>query len=112
MKKLLVFLACFLGPGTAWGHPPVSLDLAYNNRYGSLTITAEHSVKDPLLHYIMEYIIEKDGQVLLRLEETRQTNKEKSVVSLSMPGIKKGTILKVTGICSQSGEKSTSIIIF
>lgn len=111
MKKLLVVLFFVLFGGTALAHPPASQEIKYNRETGVLEVATVHGVQDPKSHYIVKYIVSVDGKEVKDASLTEQTNAEKEVISIQLPGVNKGSVIAVKAECNKFGQLETSITV-
>lgn len=105
MKKLILalLLLAFL-PLAIFAHPAKKVNLSYKN--GKLTIEVIHPVSNVNNHYIDQITVNVDGKDVKTITFTKQTSAESEYLELSIPEIKKGSVVIVKTSCSKMGSKS------
>jgi hypothetical protein len=108
MKKIL-FLFAFLAatPALLLAHPPKKMQMSYED--GKLIIEAKHPVKDVEDHYIDNITIWVDDAEVKVIEPSKQTSLKAEKIEIELPGLKKGSVVKVKMSCNKFGAKSASL---
>ena len=70
MKKTLIYaitaLLILVSAGASFAHPPKNVNAVWDKASETLTVTSEHSVNDPVKHYILTLtVFEGNKQLLL-----------------------------------------------
>lgn len=111
-RKFFAVLAAFLltvGVTTpaAYAHPPQDVQLAYNIKAQTLTVTITH--KTPFaFHYINSVVIKKNGMTISTNNYDKQPDPATFSYTYQIPA-GAGDAFEVTANCSLSGNKTASL---
>ncbi|MEI7596269.1 MAG: hypothetical protein WCK02_11015 [Bacteroidota bacterium] len=111
MKNIYLSFASLFLVTMAFAHPPKSVKLIYNKSEKSMSIDAEHKVKDPKDHYIKEITVFINGVKQEGVALTSQTSVEREEYNYKIGELKSGDKIKVTATCNKFGSKSQEITI-
>ena len=108
MKKLFFTLAILaIIPMAMYAHPAKKVNLSYKN--GKLIIEVIHPVSNAESHFIDQVVVNVDGKDVKTITLTKQTSKESAYMELSIPEIKKGSVVVVKTNCNKMGKKSAKL---
>jgi len=110
MKKYIILLI-FAVVGIVMAHGASDVDLSFDEENSILTITVEHSVKDPASHYIDEIIVELNGEEIIKQSFSKQTDDNYQVVSYVIIDAKAGDEIEAITNCSKFGKKKAKITV-
>lgn len=103
---ILLFSALLLN-----AHPPKSIELSYDAETAALNVKVQHKVSDQDRHFINRISVYSGKELLAEKTYERQDTaaaQEEIFLFLDKP-LAKGTAVKVTAVCSVSGEKSADL---
>jgi hypothetical protein len=93
----------FIQAAPVSAHNPTSINLIYDFAGQDLFVEVFHSVSDTTSHRIAQVIIEKNSVEIIRRDYTRQNSTGTFEAFYVIPAVH-GDVLKVTAICSISGQ--------
>jgi len=112
MKKILLALILLAAvPVVMNANPARKVTLKYDNETEKLTITILHPVRDTVKHYISEITILVDDKEIEKKELTSQSSADTEVYEITLPGLKKGSVIEVETKCNQFGRKKGKLIV-
>ncbi|MDD4159341.1 MAG: hypothetical protein PHO18_00165 [Synergistaceae bacterium] len=115
MKKTLIYtltaLLILLSANLAFAHPPKNVTLAWDKASDTLTITADHSVNDPVKHYILTLTVFEGNKQLLLKQYNRQRDASGFSDSVILKGMKPGSSVRVQLVCNIMGSTESEIKI-
>lgn len=94
-----------------YAHAPSSVKLTYNKTDKVLNIEVVHKVSNTESHYIDIITIWVNDKEIETLKLTKQSSKEKHILTYNIGALKSGDIVKVMANCNKMGKKSKSITI-
>ena len=106
MKKIIVSALAVCIPLAAFAHPPKSVTATYDRATKSVTIIAEHQVKDVAAHYIDEIEIEVNGKNVAKAEYKVQSSLESHQAVIVIGDVAPGSKIEVDASCNKFGSKS------
>lgn len=110
MKKALLFgLALVFSAVPAFCHPPKSIDLKLTD--GTLEILIEHSVKDPVKHFIDDVTVQLNGKQVVKQAFRVQKDKVEQTAVYLLHGLVKGDKIKVSADCNKGGDLSKELLV-
>lgn len=96
--------------GTAFAHPPKSLNLSWNPN-GTLTVTVDHSVNDPQKHFINKITIYVNDKIVINKEYQAQENESGFTATFPIGTQPSGTIVKAEAFCIIMGSNTGSLTV-
>lgn len=115
MKRMMlsmIGIALTLALGrTALGHPPNSIDLAYDLVGQELVVLVQHSVNDPNDHFIKEVVVIKNGTEVARKDFTMQASHRNQTMPPFRFQAAAGDVIEVTATCNRSGKGREKITV-
>lgn len=112
-KKLprlaLLLASLFVLAGVSEAHPAKDMVLTMEN--GLLGVMASHGVSDGKEHYIRYFTVRIGGEMIYRLEASRQPDRNDAMGLFYLGTLKKGTVVDVETECSRSGTLRKSITV-
>lgn len=115
MKKTLIYaitaLLILASAGSSFAHPPKNAKAVWDKASETLTVTAEHSVNDPVKHYILTLTVFEGNKQLLLKQYDKQGDPAKFSDSVILKGLKPGSHLRVQLVCNIMGSTEFEITI-
>jgi desulfoferrodoxin (superoxide reductase-like protein) len=110
MKKLLITLciAMFL-PVLMMGHSPKKVTASLNEKTNKVRIEITHPVKNAEKHFIEAITISQGDKEIKKIPLEKQTDKEKQILEVELPGIAKGTEITIYAKCNQLGSRKATL---
>jgi len=111
MKKLFavsILLFVFL---CTFAHAPSRIDVQFDDAMQNISISVEHSVPMPAVHYIDLITIKVNGNEIIKQNFTNQLNKIEQKAVYFLPNLRDGDKISVTAYCNISGKSSVDYII-
>ena len=87
----------------AAAHPPKDVSISFNPN-GNLTVKVNHSVNDPLKHYIKKIIIYVNNNIVIQKEYSSQTDADGLTDTFSIGPQAPGANIKVEAQCVIMGS--------
>lgn len=106
LKKTAIFALGLLLPVAAFAHPPKSVTATFDRATKSVTIVAEHQVKDVAAHYIDEIEVEVNGKRVAKAEYKVQSSLESHQAVIVIGDVAPGSKIEVDASCNKFGSKS------
>lgn len=107
---LLVTLLLALSLGL-FAHPASNVTLSWDAKTSLLTVSFEHSVKNPSDHFIKGVVIKLAGKEIINQSAVVQENSTNGSYVYKLLGIKSGTVIEAVTECNKIGKKSTKLTI-
>jgi desulfoferrodoxin (superoxide reductase-like protein) len=113
MKRTLFIMIVLLNSMllTLSAHAPKKVVVEYNTETAILKVDIPHPVKNVDTHYIEKIVISVNDEEVKEIEYTSQSSLEAHTVEIEIPGIKKGSVVKVSAKCNKLGTKSGSVTV-
>lgn len=115
MKKTLIYaitaLLILVSAGSAFAHPPKNANLVWDKATKTLTVTSEHSVNDPVKHYILTLTVFEGNKQLLLKQYNRQGEPGRFSDSVILQELKPGSVVRVQLVCNIMGSTESEITI-
>lgn len=112
MKKLLIScIALFAFVAVIKADPPQKINLSYNAETKKLKVEAIHQVRNVEDHFINLISISVDGKEVKVIKPTKQNSAASELDEVSVPEIKKGSVVTVKARCSKFGTKTAELKI-
>ncbi len=111
MKTILLItllLALSLG---LFAHPASNVSLNWDAKTSLLTVSFEHSVKNPGNHFINGVVIKVAGKEIISQSALMQENSTNGSYVYKLLGIKSGTVIEAVTVCNKIGKKSAKLTI-
>ncbi len=107
---LFIFLfLCFI-PQPSYATAPKSVDLVYDAKTQTLSVTISHYTLATGSHYIESVEIKKSGTAISKTKYDSQPTKEVFTYTYKIPAAK-GDIFEVTAVCSFWGSKTATLTV-
>lgn len=111
MKKLIITTLSLFLFMSVFAHAPGSVKLSYNKADKTLTVEVIHKVSNTESHYIDIITIWVNDNEIETFKPTKQTSKEKHLLTYNIGDLKSGDVVKVMANCNKMGKKSATITI-
>lgn len=111
MKHLLISIALLALSFGAFAHPASELQASYTASTQTLKLSFEHSVKNPLDHYIQSIEIRHNGTMIISQVASAQDTASGGEYIYKIPNLKKNDKIDITLICNKSGRKTASMVL-
>jgi desulfoferrodoxin (superoxide reductase-like protein) len=109
MKKILITLCIALLPALLMGHSPKKVTASFNEKTNKVRIEVTHPVKNAEKHFIELITISQGEKEIKTIPLQKQTDKEKELLEIELPGIKKGSEITIYAKCNQLGSRRTTL---
>ena len=112
-KKILnfVLLAVLITSLKVYSHPPVKIDLNFNNEDMVLKVDVYHTVLLPGNHYIDKIEVYLNDNLIITQEFDRQLTKEVQKAGYFIFEAKKNDVIKVKASCNKHGDKTSRLVV-
>ena len=113
IKKLaaLAFIITVALAGQAAAHPPTNMRLSWDGAGHTLSVTADHRVKNVTKHYVMSMSVSgPSGQLASKRYESQATSEGFSD-KVKLDGVKPGDKLTVELVCNIMGTATKELTI-
>jgi desulfoferrodoxin (superoxide reductase-like protein) len=94
-----------------YAHPPITIQLSYDEYSKAIKIKASHPVSNPRSHYIKVIKVKIDGDLVLEHTLRMQDTDASQFVQYTLPDVKPGDQVRVEAYCSSFGRKMKEIEI-
>ena len=115
MKKTLIYaitaLLILVSAGSSFAHPPKNANAVWDKASETLTVTAEHSVNDPIKHYILTLTVFEGNKQLLLKQYDKQGDPGGFSDRVILKGLKSGSHVRVQLVCNIMGSTESEITI-
>lgn len=111
---ILFVLASFLLfaiPVVSMAHPPSGIMVDYNGETGILEVVVTHGVGDPVSHFIEEFRVFVNGDMMFTLESRMQTNSSEGKAVFLIPWLKGGEEVRIEAKCNRAGTLKKVFVI-
>lgn len=105
----IFLLLCFC-PQFSYATAPKSVDLIYDMKTQTLSVTIDHYTLAANMHHIQYVEIKKNGTLFSKNEYKSQPTDEIFTYTYVIPAAK-GDIFEVTAICNLWGQKTSTLIV-
>ncbi len=105
----IFFLLCF-SPQLSYATAPKSVDLVYDMKTQTLSVTIDHYTLAANMHYIESVEIKKNGVTVSKNEYKSQPTDELFTYTYEVPA-RKGDLFEVTATCSLWGHKTSTLTV-
>ncbi|MDP2172351.1 MAG: hypothetical protein Q8M98_10720 [Candidatus Cloacimonadaceae bacterium] len=109
MKQVLIAIAIMILVSTLPAHPAGSVTARFDATTKLLSISFDHSVKDPTDHFIKSIIVKVGGSIMITQNLNIQENAAGGSFSYKLLNLKKGDVIEVITECNKSGKKFTKL---
>ena len=110
MRKILA-IAFLAIASAALAHPASGIELEFDAGDHLLTVTIEHSVKDPAKHHIDEVAVSLNGDEIITQKCKTQTDGDYLVVQYIIPDAKVGDEIEVMANCNKFGKEKEELTV-
>jgi hypothetical protein len=104
----IFFFLCFI-PQPSYATAPKSVDLVYDAKTQTLSVTISHYTLAAGSHYIESVEIKKNGAAISKTKYDSQPTGELFTYTYKIPAAK-GDIFEVTAACNLWGSKTATLI--
>lgn len=117
MKKIsiaaLILAVALLTATAAFALSPKNISVSWNASNNTLKVTADHSVKDPSLHYVKSMTIFLGSKQLKQKQYSSQSSAEQfsDTVTLNLKMLPPGTKIRIRLVCNIKGSAETEFRI-
>ena len=113
IKKLaaLAFILPVAVAGQAAAHPPTNMRLSWDGAGHTLSVAADHRVKNGAKHYVMSMSVSGPSGQLVSERYDSQENNEEFADKVELSGVKPGDKLTVELVCNIMGTATKEITI-
>ncbi len=111
MKHLIIIVALLAFSLCAYGHAASDLKASYKSADQTLELSFDHSVKDPLTHYIQSIEIRLNGTMIISQVATGQDTASGGQYIYKIPNLKKNDKIDINLVCNKGGKKSASMVL-
>jgi hypothetical protein len=111
---LLLLFASFLLfslPAVSMAHPPSGIRVEYDGEARILEVTATHGVGDPADHFVKEFRIFVNGDMMFTLESRMQTSSSEGKAVFLIPWLEGGEEVRVEAQCNKVGTLKKVFVI-
>ena len=108
---LLFALAAALTASAAYAQPPSNVSAVWNRDSATLTVTANHPVKDPAKHFVMLLTVKNGDKQIFSKKYTQQQSAETFKDTVPLTGVIQGDRITVQLVCNIMGETQTTAVI-
>ncbi len=105
----IFFFLCFI-PQPSYATAPKSVDLVYDAKTQTLSVTISHFTLAAGSHYIESVEIKKNGAAISKTNYDAQPTKELFTYTYKIPAAK-GDIFEVTAACNLWGSKTSTLTL-
>jgi hypothetical protein len=107
---LFIFLFLCFSPLSSYATAPKSVDLVYDAKTQTLSVTISHYTLAVGSHYIQSVEIKKSGTAISKTKYENQPTTEVFTYTYKIPAVK-GDIFEVTADCNLWGSKTSTLTI-
>jgi hypothetical protein len=100
---------CF-SPQPSYATPPTSVNLIYDMKTQTLSVTIDHYTLSAGMHHIKYVEIKKNGMLISKNEYDTQPTKSIFTYTYSMPAAK-GDVFEVTATCNLWGKETSTFTV-
>jgi hypothetical protein len=111
MRKQIFIAFLLLLALSLSAHPASSVDLSYDGKTQLLTVSFDHTVKNPADHFISSILIKVGGKDVISQSLSAQDSAAGGSVVYKLNGIKAGTVIEAVSTCNKIGKKSTKLTV-
>ncbi|MDD4309304.1 MAG: hypothetical protein PHO32_02900 [Candidatus Cloacimonetes bacterium] len=111
MKSIIILAILLIAAISLAAHPASSVKLSYDAKTQVLTVNYEHSVKNPVDHYIDSMVIKIAGKERITQLFSAQESATGGSLVYKLPGVKSGTVIEAVSSCNKMGKKSAKLTI-
>ena len=115
MKKTLIYtitaLLILVSASISFAHPPKNVNAVWDKATETLTVTTEHSVNDPVKHYILTLTVFEGNKQLLLKQYDKQGDPGGFSDRVILKGLKSGSHVRVQLVCNIMGSTESEITI-
>lgn len=108
---LILMLAMVFSASGIYAHPPSDVALDYDGDTGILHVKVEHSVGDPGSHFVNEYTVKVDNELVYTLEAEKQMGSSSTEAVFVLQGLEKGAELQVIAKCNKFGSRKGVLVV-
>lgn len=111
---LLFVFVCFLLfsiPVVSMAHPPSGITVNYDGETGILEVVASHGVGDPDTHFIEEFRVFVNGDMMFTLESRMQTSSSEGKALFLIPWLEGGEEVRIEVKCNKAGTLKKVFLI-
>lgn len=94
----------------AWGHPPASITIAYNDVEKKLHIEVAHVSRNKRDHVIDRLVVYKNDVEANTSKFLKQTSSTKLISDISLEAVP-GDVLRVKAFCNDAGSREQTLIV-
>ncbi|MGA2527078.1 MAG: hypothetical protein ABSF79_10740 [Smithellaceae bacterium] len=107
---LFIFLFLCFSPQLSYATAPKSVDLIYDMKTQTLSVTIDHYTLAANMHYIESVEIKKNGEPISKNEYDNQPTGSIFTYTYKIPAAK-GDVLEVTATCNLWGHKTSTLTV-
>jgi len=111
MKNATLTLLLMLVALGLFAHPASDVTLNYDAKTMLLTVTYDHTVKNPADHYIESVVIKVNGKEIITQNLPAQEAASGGALVYKMIGVKSGALIEATVTCNKTGKKTGKLPI-
>lgn len=115
MKRIsiaaLILVVALLTATAAFALSPKNISASWNASNNTLKVTAEHSVKDPSLHYVKSMTIFLGSKQLKQKQYSSQSSAEQFSDTITLKLLPSGTKIRIRLVCNIKGSAETEFRI-
>jgi len=111
MRKIIAAALLIFAATLLFAHPASNVVLDYNAKTMLLTVTFDHSVKNPAEHYIGTVTVKLGDKEAIKQSLTSQETSTGGSLVYKLPNLKAGNIIEVTTECNRMGKKSAKLTL-
>ncbi|MDD2230318.1 MAG: hypothetical protein PHY48_13005 [Candidatus Cloacimonetes bacterium] len=106
MKRAIFTVLLMLAALGLFAHPANDVSLTYDAKTMLLTVTYEHTVKNPADHYVESVLIKINGKDVISQSLPMQESTGGGSLVYKLIGVKAGALIEATVTCNKGGKKT------
>jgi len=109
MKKIFLVIFCFFITSLAYAHPPLAIDITYDQATKQVTATIAHQVSNPHRHYIDKVTIQVNQEPPVLKRFSFQKTAREQIAVFAIPNVKSGDTILIEAYCNKGGRLGQQI---